>query len=298
MKYDSQVPTKLKKAQQWFGSIISRPIDHNSLMLPISPSGQPMEEEAQIHIAPSPTLRPAQRIQIYNQQYWWRLLNTLHESFPLVTRLYGYNDFNRVIGMPYIVKYPPNHWSLIHLGDRLPQWVEEEYHENDKQLLSDAVSIDLAYGTSFCSIQRAPLTMQALPKEGDPSSLLNQTLYLQDHVFLFDLKYDLFSFRDEFIKQTPDYWLDNDFPPLQKEIDKRFYFVLYRDRYNSIGWKEVPAAAYHLLNQFRTGTTVEQACEWLEKQDEAIFEEAMTHLHLWFQEWVLHQWFTLEKYAH
>lgn len=107
MTFDAKVPFKLKKTQLWFGSIIGRPIDEDSKMNPISPAGQPIEIEACDFIRPSPTLRPAQRIQIYNQQYWWRLLSSMHETFPLVTRLFGYHDFNKIIAIPYLVKFPP-----------------------------------------------------------------------------------------------------------------------------------------------------------------------------------------------
>ena len=159
MKYDEHVPSLLKREQQWFGSIISRPIDVDSKMNPMSPSGIPMEVEAAEHITPSPTLRSAQRIQIYNQQYWWRLLNTLHDIFPLTTRLFGYQDFNRTIGMPYLTKYPPCHWSLTLIGERLERWVEEDYHAGDKELVKNSVkksffqnltSSSLLNGLGFC----------------------------------------------------------------------------------------------------------------------------------------------------
>ena len=293
MTYDTQVPETLKKTQQWFGSIIGRPIDENSYMNPISPSGQPMEHEAKDYIAPSPTMQPAQRIQLYNQQYWWRLLSTLQESFPLVTRLFGFRDFNQVLAIPYLVKYPPNHWSLAFLGERFMRWVDEEYNEGDKALIQDAVHLDWAFGDSFIVAQKEPILPTTLPKEGDPSSLLERTLYLQDHVHLFDWKYDLLAFRAAFLEQTPDYWLENDFPPLKKETDKRYYFVLFRDAGNNIAWKEISASAYKLLQQFKPGTTVEKACEWLEDQDKSLYDDAMQNLHLWFQEWIMYRWLTL-----
>lgn len=175
MTYDTKVPIKLKKIQHWFGSIIGRPIDEDSRMNPLSPSGNPMELEAYDFIKPSPTLRPAQRIQIYNQQYWWRLINHMHESFPLVIRLFGYHDFNRTIAIPYLVSYPPTHWSLNQLGDKLPQWVEEEYQADDKQLVYDAVRVDWAFSHSFVAAELEPIHGANLPREGDPSSLLKKS---------------------------------------------------------------------------------------------------------------------------
>lgn len=292
MTFDQKAPANLKKTQQWFGSIIGRPIDEESRMNPVSPSGFPMEEEAVDFIAPSPTLRPAQRIEIYNQQYWWRLLNALHETFPLVTRLFGYHDFNRSIAVPYLVKYPPQHWSLAILGKRLPQWIEEDYDASDKPLVLDSAIIDYYYTHSFMAKQRQPISMANLPVEGDPESLLNHTLYLQDHIRLFEMNYDLFDFRFEFLKKDPEYWIDNDFPPLKK--GKCYHFILYRTQRNDIAWKEISIEEYQLLKQFEAGTTIDAACEWLEHQNKSIFDEAMKNLHRWFQEWIVLRWLTLE----
>jgi hypothetical protein len=69
----------LKELQQWFSSVITSPLDK-----PI--------EGAERFVAPSPTLEPNERMRIYNQQYFWRLLNVLHKSYPFLTRLFGYTD--------------------------------------------------------------------------------------------------------------------------------------------------------------------------------------------------------------
>lgn len=292
MLFDSEVPRQLKEVQQWFGCIISRAIDGNSCMDPVSPSGQPMEEEARIYIRPSPTLRPAERIQIYNQQYWWRLLNALQESFPLVTRLFGYHAFNFTIGIPYLLKYPPCHWTLNVLGDQLPQWVEESYAADDKRLIRDAALIDCAFSQSFTEAQLKPLAATDISANGDLHSLLEHTLFLQPHLHLLEMPYDLFNFRVAFIKESPDYWVEHDFPPLAKE--RQYHWILFRNAVNDIAWSEISPAEFGLLRLFQRGSTISQACEWIERQEPTIVDDASKNLHRWFQEWVVRQWLTLE----
>lgn len=292
MTYDERVPSKLKKSQKWFASIITRPIDEDSRMNPISPSGVAMEEEACDFIAPSPTLRPAQRIQIYNQQYWWRLLNILQEAYPLVTRLFGYHDFNQSIAIPYLVKYPPNSWALNTLGDNLPKWVREDYHESDKTLVQDSIDLDTAFNLSFLTKNGTPVTMDKLPVKGDIASLLDVTLYLQPHVHLFEFNYDLFAFRVQFLNKDVDYWVHNDFPELPSD---QKYFVLFRTLCSDISWQDVSQAQFLLLKQFEKGCSIEKACDWLENQDEKIFEEASQHLHVWIQDWIIRQWLSFDK---
>jgi hypothetical protein len=103
---EPKVPIYLLSTQKWFASIITRPITSESQMNPISPSGRLMSEEAKEFISPNHKLSSDQRIQIYNQQYWWRLFSILHQNFPVLTRLFGYTDINHSIGMPFLSKYP------------------------------------------------------------------------------------------------------------------------------------------------------------------------------------------------
>lgn len=293
MTYDERVPLLLKREQQWFGLIIGRPIDADSRMDPISPTGCLMEEEAAEHIVPSPTLRPAQRIQIYNQQYWWRLLNTLHESFPLLTRLFGYFEFNQVIGIPYLTKYPPRHWSLGLLGDRLPQWCREDYDAPDKGLVSHAAELDWAFSSSFTSNAGVPLTQSEVATPDDAAVLLDKTLYTQPYIHLFAWDYDLFKYREDFLKQDCGYWINNDFPVL--EHSRAYYFILYRDWRNHISWKEITEGEYVILRHFQKGASINSICESLEGQKTEVYEAAMENLQVWFQEWTQRGWLSLNN---
>lgn len=282
MSFDIKVPQRLKETQEWFGSIVSRPVDADSKMQPISPSGNLMEEEAPLYIAPSPTLRSAQRIQIYNQQYWWRLLDSLHETYPLLLRLFGYHDFNKTLAVPYLMKYPPNHWSLAQVGARFPQWIEEQYSGQDKKLVLNAAKIDCAFNLCFLASDIEPI------KQLDTSSALSQKLYLQPHIHLFEMDAHLFQFRIEFLKQDPDYWVEHDFPNLLRE--KTYFFIIYRNRKNDLGWNEISEGEYALLKQFQAGISIENACQWLEFQSGSIYDMAVKNLHIWFQEWTARGW--------
>ncbi len=292
MKFDVKVPLELKKAQTWFGSIISRPIDVNSNMAPISPSGRPMEQEACDFINPSPTLRPAQRVQLYNQQYWWRLLKTMQDAYPTVTRLFGYYDFNESLAVPFLVKYCPNHWSLNNLGDRFPQWVKEDYTQDNHELVYNAACIDCGYNTSFFAPDEPPLASPQQLEEG-LESLFEVPLTFQKHISLYQFPYHLFQFRDQFLLQEPEYWVDNDFPVLQHaEGQQKYSFVLFRDALNQIIYKQIDTIEYDLLKRFENGETLNGLCEWLEKQvtDETILTEAMSNLHIWLQRWIGFCW--------
>lgn len=289
MQLDKKPPVKLKKTQQWFASILLMPIDEDSRMCPVSPSGDYMEEEAFDYIVPSPTLRPAQRIQLYNQQYWWRLLNTLHDALPLVIRLMGYREFNQNLGKPYLVDHPPCSWSLNDLGNELPTWIEKNYHAHDKQLILNAAKLDISLNTAFFSKHFKTIPE---PSSVEIQSILKRKVYLQSHVFLFDFPYHLLNFRLEILQHDVDYWRRQDFPKLVQ--DRNYYFILYRNVQNNLKWEEISPTAFHLLNLFSKGMSIEEACEWLEKQDEKIYADAASNLHVWIQKWIFQQWLVFD----
>jgi len=286
MSYDPSVPLKLKTTQQWFGGVISQPIDENSLINPIAPSGNAIETEAPLYISPGPKLLSHQRIQIYNQQYWWRLLTVMQENFPLVTRLFGYHDFNQTLAMPYLVKYPPHHWTLNDLGDRFADWVEEEYHATDKELVLFSAQIDWAYTFSFVC-EEAPKISQ--------SEIDSSTLYLQPHLFCFVLPYDLFQFRRQFLLKDPDYWVENDFPKLEHYPEgENGCFVLYRNQINDILTERISFEEMTLLKQLQAGRRLDDICAWLEEQpqESQLYKAASAELGLWFQRWAKLNWLT------
>lgn len=286
------IPCKLQTTQEWFAGIITHKLNENRYINPVAPSGMLIAEEAARYIVPSPTLRPHQRIQIYNQQYWWRLLNTLHDNFPLLAHLFGYQAFNDDIGVPYLMKYPPNHWSLNFLGERLPKWIAEEYHEPDQSLIFNAAQLDWAFMASFLAPQKAPLDLNQLMKN-DQNALLNYAFYLQPHIQLFKWDYNLLAFREEFLKHPVNYWVDHSFPALSKE--KPYYFIIYRSAKNNILYKEISSGEYTLLSILKKGSTIEAACELLEQQESSIYEQAVSSLQPWFQDWTVKQWLTLES---
>lgn len=291
--FDPTSPNELKQLQLWFASIITQPLDGESRLPFLAPSGAPLEKEAWDFIRPSPTLQPGQRIELYGQQYWWRLLNILQDIYPLVTRLFGYYDFNQTIGIPYLTKYPPNHWSLGQLGEFLPQWVEEEYSASDKKLVLNAAEIDLSYHANFMAKQLKPVDLQDLPQPEDFTYLLSQTLYLQPSVLLFfHFDYDLFTYRVKFLEQEPEYWMENDFPVLNFTQTP---YVLFRNLHWIPVWSPISVAEATLLNCFRNGTTLNDACQWLADQESEIFAEAEEKLHFWIQGWIIKKWLSLHS---
>ena len=277
-----EVPPDLFSLQKWFGSIISRPISSNSEMMPLSPSGRPLSQESEEHIRPNRKLTSQQRIEIYNQQYWWRLLSILHENFPTMTRLFGYADFNLSIGMPFLTKYPSRDWSLARLGDQLPLWVKQCYQAQDKELILAAAEVDWSYQELFFA--QPPLDIVASPQ------LISKKLMLQPHLKIFKFPFDIFSLRAALLKEEVDLWLEKDFPPLKR--DRHYFFALYRTNNYQIQYREIEEGQWEILHLLSLGKTIEEACDQLEMEGGDKAQHAQRGLGGWIQNWLNEKWIT------
>ena len=296
MSYDSNVPEQLKTIQTWFAGVITHPIDHKSRIAHLSPSGNPIEKEAAEFIKPSPTLKPEQRIEIYNQQYWWRLLNVLQSTFTMTTRMLGFRKFNDHIAVPYLEAYPSEHYSVSHIGDHLLDWMRQHYKGEDKVLLTDALSIDYAMHAAFFEANYTSITENLSPEQAFATEA-----FLQPHTTLFKLDCHLFEFRNKIQTKDPDYWSSHHFPNLEHALsednghfpnlkrDRIYCFIVYRSRMNRVKWLEISMAEHALLSLFQDGKSIEQACEWLAEGGSEYLEEATPNLQEWIQGWVAKQ---------
>lgn len=267
-------PRQLEEIQRWFGSIISRPLSEEQTSLQITPKGNFLSQEAPLFVTPSKTLRSHERIQIYNQQYWWRFYHILQESFPFVLRMFGYGDFNALLVVPYLQKYPSRKWSITLLGENMVKWLQEDYKENDRKLVLKAAKLDWAYHRGFF--------VKSKPSLLSPDDLLGAKLRLQPHLFLMKSNDSFLKFRDAFLKEEVEYWLENDFPPLPKE--EMHYFLIYRAPNGLMSWEEVTNTQYKLLSLFKRGSSIEDACSLLENDDSS-YGEALQNIQSWFKHW-------------
>jgi len=276
LRSEPKIPASLFEIQDWFQSVITLPIDRNNQIC----SSRSISEEAENYISPNAQLSSQERIQIYHQQYWWRLLGHLHEMFPTLVRLFGYADFNLCIGVPYLMKYPSRHWSLSKLGSQMAKWIDEDYNENDKLLIFFSAVLDWAYEEVFF----APSPVCFPPSE----HMLTQKIAFQSHVKIFKLPFNLFSFRTNLLKEKPDFWFENEFPKLPKEKD--YYFIIFRNAHQRIVYQEVPQGHWSLLNLIQSGKSIKEACDSLEEHGGEPFEQAKTALPDWIQEWISKNW--------
>ena len=75
-------------------------------------------------VLPSASLAPAQRIDIYQGMYFWRLHDVLREDFPKLALALG--DEFEDLARAYLTRHPSEHPSVRHLGDGVAEFLETD----------------------------------------------------------------------------------------------------------------------------------------------------------------------------
>src|ERR1700722_9090102 len=96
--------TDLQQIQEQMAQVIMRPLaDGKTEKIWID--GSKTDKFAAQFIKPNKDLSSLERLEIYNQQYWIRLLESLEEDFPGLQTILGSEKFDSLC-IAYLMEYP------------------------------------------------------------------------------------------------------------------------------------------------------------------------------------------------
>jgi hypothetical protein len=107
-----------------------------------------------------------ERLDIYANMYFWRILDAMADMYPRVWRVQGRARFHNLV-TDYLLKYPSTHPSLRNVGAALPRFLAER-PDPDRPWLADLAALEWARHDVFDLADAEPLTMEtlrALPPE-------------------------------------------------------------------------------------------------------------------------------------
>ena len=112
----------LEKIQREMAHAVMTPLTADEEMRRESPDGRSMEQIAASFIAPNSRLSSFERLEIYNRQYWFRVLGALAEDFPALRSVIGSRAFD-AMSVAYLSAHPSRSFTLRNLGARLAAWL-------------------------------------------------------------------------------------------------------------------------------------------------------------------------------
>ena len=154
-------------------------------MQALTEDGTPTANIASSYIKPNSVLNSFERLEIYNRQYWFRVIDAVSEDYPALNAVLGPKRFDALI-LAYLRETPSVSFSLRNLGGRLPEWLaaHPEFAGHRRNLAVDVARLEWAYIEAFDSASLPPLSATEFA-DLLPCSVLS----LQPHVQLLELRY-------------------------------------------------------------------------------------------------------------
>jgi hypothetical protein len=294
----------LRELQRTMASALFRPLTPRWGMQKNWTDGRPTRQVAAEFIKPNDRLNSFERLEIYNRQYWFRLLDCLHDDYPGLRAILGTKKFTR-LATAYLTKYQSNSYTLRDLGDRLEQFIREEpaWTAPHELLAVDMAQFEWAQTVAFDGPAKRPVTADDLLGTS-PEKL---TLCLQPYLSVLQLNYAVDDFLIAVKKHDEDALRGEASNAIHSaprtsgrrkpvRLPKKQQIFLAVHRYdNQVYSKRLEPEEYQILTAIGRGETVAGACE------AAIGRSAKTDLN-WtdtikscFDTWTALGWFSLHR---
>ena len=175
----------LADLQREMAAAVMQPLNPNEEMRSTAPDGRPMAAVAESFIAPNSRLSAFERLEIYNRQYWYRVLGAFAEDFPGLRTVIGARAFE-ALSVAYLSAHPSRSFTLRNLGSKLADWLAANPQATGRRhrLALDVARIEWAFIEAFDSAERTPLTLDQIATLDAGSRLA-----LQPHLQLVALSY-------------------------------------------------------------------------------------------------------------
>ena len=175
----------LAELQRQMAAAVMAPLTADEDMRANAPDGRAMTDVAASFIAPNSQLTPFERLEIYNRQYWYRVLDALADDFPALRAVVGSEAF-QALSIAYLTVHPSRSFSMRNLGSKLPEWLaaNPRWAGRRQRLALDVAEIEWAFVEAFDNADRTPLTLDQIATLDGGSRL-----GLQPHLRLLALDY-------------------------------------------------------------------------------------------------------------
>jgi hypothetical protein len=168
---------KLAALQRTMAEDVMRPLTRQD--------GIDRRNRAAEYVKPNERLSAAERLEIYNRSYWFRILDSLYEDFPGLRAVLGERRFTK-LSEAYLTEIPSTSFTMSNLGSKLEAWLRAnpQWAGRRLDLAIDAVRLEWAHIEAFDGEERKAIGPEDLA-EFDAKLEIG----LQPYVRLLDLRY-------------------------------------------------------------------------------------------------------------
>jgi hypothetical protein len=300
-KKKRQTLKELQDLQRLAAGLIMRPLTRDMRTNRTWRDGQPTAQVAAAFIKPNDRLTSLERVEIYNRQYWFRLIDCLYEDYPGLHAILGNRKFDKLI-REYLDKYPSRSFTLRNLGDRLELFITQrpDLVKPNQNLAQEMAAFEWAQVVAFDGPELPPLDVDAFLGQ-NPAKL---KLAVQPYITLLELNYSLDDFAIGLKEQQTalrseasnavDAPADQSTGKKTKPPRRQHIFIAVHRHANDLYFKRMQREQYLLLTSLRDGATVQKACRIaLKNADPKI--DWPPRIQAWFKNWTELGWFCKKR---
>jgi hypothetical protein len=274
---------------------VRQPLTASEGMRQHTRDGRSLRRIAEEIIKPNDRLTSFERLEIYNRQYWFRVLAALAEDFQGLRLIIGDRQFEK-LSTAYLQDCPSQSFTLRNLGSRLEPWLRShpDFIAGVEAIALDMVRLEWAEIEAFDEAQEPKLTEVDLAALGpDPQ------FDLQPYIRLLQLHYPV----DEMLLAIRSQQRENDIVSnavgsssqrrraRKRSLPKAEKICLVAHRAgNSVYFKRLAADAFRILRALRDGKRLSEAVESIDWNSRS-GEQAAENLQAWFALWSSLGWF-------
>ena len=287
---------KLLELQKRMSAAIMRPLTSSENIAPRTPDGKPMGAEAAEFIKPNDRLSSLERLEIYNRQYWFRVLDSFYEDFPGLCALLGQRAFDR-LATAYIAECPSESFTLRDLGRRLEEWLRSnpQYAGRKFELALDMVRLEWAHIVAFDGAAEKVLGPEDLLELGP-----DFRAGLQPYVSLLHLRYPVDDLRIRVNASLDEHGATSNAVTEHKERGvlaeagrlkpQEIYCAVHRWDF-TVYYRRLTAEEFRLLQALRNGSTFGEAIETAYAESTLSLDDIGQQIETCFRTWAELGWF-------
>ena len=253
----------LLEFQRRMAEDVRRPLTADFEMRDTTDDGASVGTIAASYISPNDRLSSFERLEIYNRQYWFRLISAVSEDFPTLNAVLGPRRFDPLV-LAYLNENPSASWTLRDLGAKLPGFLEShpEFAGRRHRLAVDVARLEWAYVDAFDRKDRTPLAEDEALAIGPDSKLS-----LQPHLQLLELSYPVDSLvlavkkdalETEIVSNAANRRESRTRQKLPSMRQQRVWLAVHRFE-DSVYYRRIARETFLLLTALGSGASVSEA---------------------------------------
>jgi hypothetical protein len=293
---------KLLSLQRKMARAVMIPLTRSERMRAVAPDGRSMRAVASQIIKPNDRLTSFERLEIYNRQYWFRVLSAFAEDFPGLRAVLGGRRFD-AMAKAYLVDCPSQSFTLRNLGARLVSWLQKHpsWAGSRQNLAVDMARVEWADIEAFDGLREPSLKPEDLAGV-NPAKL---RLRLQPYVSLLALRYPVDDLLLEVRKDSDD--LDvasNTFSERRKrkrvaavaQLKPSPIFLAVHRLDEDVYFRRLDREEFFILSALSDGKSLNAAVESALRSSPIAAADRAARVEKWFHTWSALGWFCrLEK---